>query len=457
MNSVEIEKYILGFIIVDPTRFCPLIIRKYTPALFTDIRYHIAKNINEIIHMGRVPKDLLEIKSHMKSDTELINEIDALFDEKCDEAALIEDERFLELFQQLYDSMIRRAYSAKVSDKVNKFHDLTLETKDIIGEIADMSIKAAVSLRESKGVETHVGKIIMSDIVTPINEGRVVDSLILQPFGVEALDTLSDLLGHSPQSVIVVGGGTSSGKSVIGAHCLRGKAFMGIPSIVFSYETRKDKYSLRVLSMDSGIPTRRIKQHISKTGILSPGELARLNDTAVELQKWPIHFEEGIRLDRKSLVRAMREYFYRGFRFFVIDYLQLIPSPEGITESDYERVTKTSVEIQQFVYETNTTVVELAQLGRSNNVMKEKPTLQHLRNSGQIEQDADMIFLIDNEWRRREYMNDIEKSKVRNGQICIELAKRRDDGEPGGTVRRFMHPDLNYQIEPFNIIQGGLL
>lgn len=204
-------------------------------------------------------------------------------------------------------------------------------------------------------------------------------------WGVPVLD---ERLFAEPGDMVVIGGYPSDGKTAL---ALQFAAGIGRAHRVgfFSYESTKDKLFDRYIANAAAMDYNRIKRN--ELTEADYRDLMQLQGKLTAPQVTLIDAAGMTVLDIQAYAQA------HHFDVVVVDYLQKIPAVRGFNGSEFDRVTLSSNGLQQFGRVTETTIIALSQLSRpgkdrSGDILP--PTMQDLRSSGQIEQDADIILLL---------------------------------------------------------------
>ncbi len=254
------------------------------------------------------------------------------------------------------------------------------------------------------------------------------------PTGLAELDTM--LVGLKPSRLVVIAGRPGSGKSVLGLQLAAYAAIdLGKPVLFVSLEMSGNELTERLLSARAEIDSDRIT-----TGRLDADERRRLIEAQNHLTGGPLFIDDN---PRRSLVeiaaQARRTRRRHGLALLVIDYLQLI-EPDNLRDPRHEQVARMARRLKMLSRELQIPVVCLAQLNRE--VEKNgsgKPKLSHLRESGSIEQDADVVILVHREEQNRPDDPDVI------GQAELIVAKQRNGRT--GTVKVDWHGDT-YRFSP---------
>jgi replicative DNA helicase len=245
------------------------------------------------------------------------------------------------------------------------------------------------------------------------------------PSGFKELDQRT--AGFQPSDLIIVAGRPSMGKT---AFCLNVAQYAaiekGIPVAIFSLEMSKEQLVIRLLCSEAHVEGTRLR-----TGYLNESDWPRLTLAAGNLSDAPIYIDDTAALSVLELrAKARRLNVEHGLGMLVIDYLQLMRGRSRV-ESRQQEISEISRSLKALAKELNIPVIAVSQLSRKTEERRDfRPQLSDLRESGAIEQDADLIlFLYRDELYNRSDDNpnrgkaEVIIGKQRNGPIGkIELA-----------------------------------
>jgi len=245
------------------------------------------------------------------------------------------------------------------------------------------------------------------------------------PSGFKELDRMT--AGFQPSDLVIVAGRPSMGKT---AFCLNLAQYASIerriPVAVFSLEMSKEQLVIRMLCSEARVEGTRLR-----TGFLAESDWPRLTLAAGNLSDAPIFIDDTAALSALELrAKARRLNAEHGLGMVIIDYLQLMRG-RGKVESRQQEISEISRSLKALAKELNIPVIAVSQLSRKTEERRDfRPQLSDLRESGAIEQDADVIlFLYRDELYNRSEDNpnkgkaEVIIGKQRNGPIGkIELA-----------------------------------
>lgn len=241
------------------------------------------------------------------------------------------------------------------------------------------------------------------------------------PSGYIDLDRLT--AGFQPSDLIIIAARPSMGKTAL-ALCIARNAAMkaGVPVGLFSLEMSKEQLAMRLLCAEA-----RVDSHKIRTGFLSQQECVKMLTAAGAFAEVPMYIDDTPAISALELrAKARRMMADRGLGLVIVDYLQLMRGRESAERREQE-ISEISRSLKSLAKELNIPVIALAQLNRKVEERHNKrPLLSDLRESGAIEQDADVIAFI----YRDEVYN---KESPDKGIAEIHISKHRNG--PTGEVK----------------------
>src|SRR4051812_134638 len=257
---------------------------------------------------------------------------------------------------------------------------------------------------------------------------------------------LDDMLnGLQKGEMIIVAARPSMGKTALAMNIIEGVAAdQMIPCAVFSLEMSKQQLAQRMLCSRGSIDSHKLRK-----GMLQSQEYAKLASVVGELAKAPIWVDDSPGLTILDLrAKARRLKLQHDIQCIMIDYMQLMDNP-GV-ESRQQQISEISRGIKAVARELNVPVICLSQLNRQSEGRDgHRPRMSDLRESGSIEQDADVIALL----HREDYYRMSEPDFQPDNIAEVIIAKQRNG--PTGTVKlAFMNrttrfENLSTQNDPF--------
>jgi replicative DNA helicase len=231
--------------------------------------------------------------------------------------------------------------------------------------------------------------------------------------GFKDLDALTN--GFHPGNMIVLAARPAVGKSTLGLDIARyASIHKRETSVIFSLEMSRSEITMRMLSAEARVPLNNIR-----SGRLSEEEWARMARRMGEISDAPMFIDDSPNLSLMEIRAKSRRLKQRhNLKLIVIDYLQLMTSGKRV-ENRQQEVSEFSRQLKLLAKELNVPVVAISQLNRSPEQRSDKkPMLSDLRESGSIEQDADVVILLHRE--------DLYDSQNRSGEADLIVAKHRN-------------------------------
>ena len=264
-------------------------------------------------------------------------------------------------------------------------------------------------------------------------EGRIANNkngVTGLPTGLADLDRMTS--GLQKGELVVVAARPGVGKTAFALHMARSAAMAGYAVAVYSLEMQGERLADRWLTAVSEISARHWR-----SGTVSQQELVEARTTAADLKRLPIHVDDSTSVNMehiRSSARLLQS--QHACDAIIIDYLQLCDMTTGQNNRNREQeVAQATRKAKLLAKELNVPVVLLSQLNReSENRPAGRPELAHLRESGAIEQDADVVMLLYRPALAR-VTTDRESGYPTEGLGVVIIAKQRN-GETGNVYFR---------------------
>jgi replicative DNA helicase len=240
------------------------------------------------------------------------------------------------------------------------------------------------------------------------------------PTGFTDLDDLTN--GLHPGQMIIVAARPAMGKSTLGLDIARSASIKhGMASVIFSLEMSRNEITMRLLSAEA-----RIALNSMRNGHMTDDDWSRLARKMGEVSSAPLFIDDSPNMTMMEIrAKARRLKQRHDLRLIVVDYLQLMQSGRRV-ESRQLEVSEFSRQLKLLAKELEVPVIAISQLNRGAEQRTDKrPMLSDLRESGSLEQDADMVVLIHRE-------DAYERESTRPGEADLIVAKHRNG--PTATV-----------------------
>jgi replicative DNA helicase len=287
------------------------------------------------------------------------------------------------------------------------------------GEVLDLVNNAQAEIYSVTGTQEVEDYVPLTEAVTvaidEIEAAKHKDgSMTGVPTGFTELDELTN--GLHPGQMIIVAARPALGKSTLALDFARAAAIKhDLPTIFFSLEMGRSEIAMRLLSAEATVPL----QHMRK-GTVDNRDWTTIAATRGRINDAPLYIDDSPNMTLVEIRAKCRRLKQRvGLKMVIIDYLQLMTSGKRV-ESRQQEVSEFSRALKLLAKELQVPVIALSQLNRGPEQRADKlPALSDLRESGSIEQDADVVVLLHRE-------SAYEKDNPRAGEADLIVAKHRN-------------------------------
>ena len=437
----ELEEIILGSLLIDNSVIDKIMVEFTTNLFFVERNKFIAEAIIGL-YKKNSPIDLVTMVTELKLNGKLQAVGGPAFISSLTSrvASAHNIEFHLRILQE---AALKRNIIQVSSEAIRKCYSETDDAFDVLAEQQDnleKSLKALVTYRiKSVGEVNHQ---IIRESFEVLSTGRKsgVET------GLKMLDNVTN--GFQNSDLIILAGRPSMGKTAAAiSMCIYPAMILKTPIAIFSLEMSSEQLVARIQSSLSGVNVSKI---VKKQ--MNIDEINTVERMSVGLEQTPLYIDDTPNISLMELKGKCRKLVKEdGVKMIVIDYLQLMRA--GVkTSSREQEIAEISRGLKIIAKELKIPVIALSQLSRGVEARNDKkPMLQDLRESGQIEQDADMVMFC----YRPEYYNisDYEvggTSFQTDGLFMFIIAKHRN-GELGEVPLRFIHEQTkltNYHSNP---------
>jgi replicative DNA helicase len=445
-QSPDAERAVLGAILINNNAFYRVIGTIDTEDFFKDAHRTIFATMRRMAELS-YHIEPLTLKEELAKHAQLeqvggISYISALLDVVPDVANI---ERYARIVKE--KSMLRRLIVMG-----NSVMRAALDAPSEPSEVLNIAEKSLYEIAEGSTEKGFVAleKITRTNMAAieqiHSNAGRLVTGL---PTGYDRFNEMTS--GFQPGDLIILAARPSMGKTSFMMNIAESIALPGkdgqpragdrLYSVgVFSLEMSKEQIGLRILSSESGV-----SNHLIRSGMLSERNWRELAEASARLAKGKIFIDDTAGMDPLEMrAKARRLKMEAGLDMIMVDYLQLM-AIKGKIESRQQEVSQISRSLKGIAKELGVPVVSLSQLSRRSEQRTgdHRPQLSDLRESGSIEQDADLVLFI---YRDEVYNKDTEEKGIAE----IIIAKQRNG--PIGDFKLVFRNDItkffNYEPSP---------
>ena len=324
-----------------------------------------------------------------------------------------------------YADIVReKAILRRLVDASTRINQIAYAAEGDVDLIVDRAQAEVYSVTERRSAEDYKP---LSELMQPtLDEMEAIESrgagLSGVPTGFADLDELTN--GLHPGQMIIVAARPGCGKSTLALDLARSASIKnGLTSVIFSLEMSQLEITMRLLSAEASIPLSHIRG-----GRMSEQDWQRVSTKMGQVSEAPMYIDDSPNLTMMEIrAKARRLKQRHDLRLVVIDYIQLMTSGKKV-ESRQLEVSEFSRQLKLLAKELDVPVVALSQLNRGPEQRTDKkPLLSDLRESGSLEQDADMVILLN---RPDLY----DKESERAGEADFDVAKHRNGPTKSITV-----------------------
>ena len=420
-QALDLEQVVLGAMMIDKKGVDEVIDILSPHAFYKESHRYIFESVFKLFENSE-PIDLLTVSSQLRKDGKL-DMIGGDFylislTQKVSSSAHIEFHARIILQKFIQRSLI------KISNEI--IEEAYDETKDVFDLLDNAEAKLYEVTQGNVKKSTETAQSLVIQAKKKIEEISNKEGLSGIPSGFTKLDRLTS--GWQPSDLIFVAARPGMGKTALTLTMARNIAVdQNIPVAFFSLEMSSVQLITRLISSETGLSSEKLR-----TGKLEKHEWEQLNVKVKSLEKAPLFIDDTPSLSIFDLrAKARRLASQYGIKMIVIDYLQLMTAGGSQKGGNREQeISMISRNLKALAKELNVPVIALSQLSRAVETRggSKRPLLSDLRESGAIEQDADIVaFIYRPEYYKIEEWDDEDRSPT-EGQGEFIVAKHRNGG-----------------------------
>ncbi|MGB5157029.1 MAG: replicative DNA helicase [Desulfobacterales bacterium] len=440
-QSIEAEESLLSAILIDNSTLLDIIEILSPDDFYKSVHQIIYSAVLELFSKSE-PIDLVTLSNALKEQGKIEQIGGATYLAKLLDIPLATNA--VHYAKIVYDKACLRRLIEKANDIVRK----CFEDSGNLDEILDYSQSSIFDISEKKIKQAFYPlKEIINVNIDALEERQGKRSLVT---GVETGFTDLDKLtsGFQKSDLIIIAARPAMGKTAFALNIARNAAVKSnTPVAIFSLEMSKEQLSLRMLCSEAKVDSMRVR-----SGFLSTEDWKNLTDAAGILSEQPIFIDDSPAISVMEIrAKARRLKMNKGLGLLIIDYLQLMRGSLPAERRDLE-IADISRSLKALAKELNIPVIALSQLNRKLEDRADKrPQLADLRESGALEQDADVVAFI----YRDEVYNKNEDNPHRN--TAEVLLEKQRNGPIGKVTLTFMGAFTLFKdmaIDRYNIIEN---
>jgi replicative DNA helicase len=425
-HSIEAEQGVLGCIFLAPHECIGECVEKFKPGptVFYDLRHQVIFELLMEMYDKKEAVDLITVQQRLKDKGQLesvggLTYLAALPDKVPSSANLsfyvniVREKYILRKMISVCTDVVGRVYEheGEVDSLLDEVERDVLKISEERVEAQTLSIKDVVHQAINRLEEYHQNQGMLTGIST----------------GFMDLDKMTT--GMHGGEMVVIAARPSMGKTSLAMNIAEAVAIdQKLPVGVFSLEMSSESLVLRMLCSRARVNLRNIRE-----GFFSERDFPKITNAAGKLASAPLFIDDTAGLSILQLrAKARRMWQQYGIKLFIIDYLQLLHSTARRAENRQQEIADISSGVKALAKELNVPVIVLSQLNREMEKDKNrKPRMSDLRESGSIEQDADLIGLL----YKPNAGDDEEGPSIEQEAVPVNLLIAKQRNGPTGDVQ----------------------
>lgn len=438
-HDLQMEMGVLGCCLLSPNECVGECVEKLKDdghLAFYDLRHQTVYETLAAMFNARQPIDLITVQQHLK-DRQLLDQIGGIAYLSQVQDAVPSAANLSYYLEKVREKYLLRKLITTCTGVVGKVYDYEGEVEALLDEVEKEVLRVNES-RVQSGVQP-VNTLVHEAIATIENYFGRQGQLGGLATGFMDLDKMTD--GLHGGEMIIIAARPSMGKTSLAMNIAEHVAMdLKLPVGVFSLEMSAASLILRMMCSLARVNLRQIRE-----GFMSEADFPKLTSAAGRLSASKLFIDDSAGLSILQLrARARRMAQQHGIKLFVIDYLQLLNSTAArAKENRQQEIADISSGIKALAKELNVPVIVLSQLNRELEKDKSrKPRLSDLRESGSIEQDADLVGLL----YKPDAGDDEDGAAVESDGVPVNflIAKQRN-GPTGDVHLTFLKPYTRFE------------
>lgn len=428
--NLEAEAAILGNIILDEKALVSAMDKLDEDCFYATANKTIFNAISKLFEEG-VPVDVVTLSEKLGDKLDSVGGIAYI-------TKIAQNVFTKENLEQYIEIARDKKTLRRLIESANEIMDMGMKDELPASDIIDKSEQLIFRISEQNGTKSfsHIGEVVKTTLAILDERKKRGGKITGIKTGFTGLDAATAGLQNS--NLIILAARPGVGKTSFALNIAQNAAIREkVPVAIFSLEMSKDELVNRVLSSESLVESSKLR-----VGDIDAADMTKIAHSLKDIITAPVYIDDtpGITV-AEIRAKCRRLKMEKGLGLVVIDYLQLMQSSKSRGESRAQEVSEMSRSLKIMAKELNVPVITLSQLNRSSEKLSRRPMLSDLRESGSIEQDADIVIMLSRplaEEDAEESAGNIVEcilAKNRAGECCtINLAWR-------GEYTKFMNLD----------------
>nr|YP_009028753.1 replication helicase subunit [Asterionellopsis glacialis]AGH28302.1 replication helicase subunit [Asterionellopsis glacialis] len=371
------------------------------------------------MYKKKIPIDIITLNTFLQDNglLEKIGGIKVLIELINQVPNLVYVEEYLRLIK---DKFLRRSLIKLGYEVINSSYITNIPLENILNDVENKLFNLTNAIKVEKVSSSAE---LLNNIFLELKEKSIKPSLPGLSSGFYDLDSLTQ--GFQKSDLIIIAGRPSMGKTALGLNiALNVIKASKLPVLFFSLEMSKEQIMYRILSMETNINQIRLR-----SGKLYQNDWIKLNKIIKIVSKLPIFLDDISDLSIQDIRSKIKAIIFEQTEIglIVIDYLQLMQNLKVKSENRVQELAQITRSLKNIAREFNIPIIALSQLSRNvENRLDKRPILSDLRESGSIEQDADLVLML--------YRNNYYNSTTEEQTDLTELILAKHRNGPTGNI-----------------------
>lgn len=419
------EKMILSCLLVN-TEAIELTLRTISVDVFYFKNHQEIYKAVTFMYKNNLPIDILTLITFLQDNGLLqkIGGLKVLIELLSQIPNLIYLEEYLRLVKDKY---IRRSLIKLGYETINSSYITSLPLENILNDLENKLFSLTSEIKPQKLSSSAE---LLHDIFFELKTKSLDPKLSGIASGFYDLDSLTQ--GFQKSDLIIIAGRPSMGKTALGLNIASNIIKNSkLPVLFFSLEMSKEQIMYRLLAMETNLNQMKLK-----TGKLSKNDWLKLNKIIKILAKFPLFIDDTFDLSIQDIRSKIKTIIFEQNQIglIIIDYIQLMQNSKLKTANRVQELSQITRSLKTIAREFNVPIIGLSQLSRNvENRIDKKPILSDLRESGSIEQDADLVLMLYQNKLQTPTQNHHSENIKNNNIVELIIAKHRNG--PIGNVK----------------------
>ncbi len=406
--NLEAEAAILGNMILDEVALISAMDKLDEDCFYATANKTIFNAISTLFEEG-IPVDMVTLSEKLGDKLDSVGGINYI-------TKIAQNVFTKENLEQYIDIARDKKTLRRLIESANEIMDMGMKDELSASDVVDRSEQLIFTISEQRGLKSfsHIGEVVKSTLAILDERKKRGGKITGIKTGFTGLDAATAGLQNS--NLIILAARPGIGKTSFALNIAQNAAIREkVPVAIFSLEMGKDELVNRVISSEALVESGKLR-----VGDINAADMTKISHSLQDILTAPVYIDDtpGITV-AEIRAKCRRLKMEKGLGLVVIDYLQLMQSGGKRGESRAQEVSDMSRSLKIMAKELNIPVITLSQLNRSSEKLARRPMLSDLRESGSIEQDADIVIMLNRP-------NVEENAEETSGNIveCI-IAKNR--------------------------------